>query len=143
MTAKDPHALAFAQQARAAGRSLEDIAQEMTSIGHPVTAMTLSRWLRDPAAPKEPRAKRPKATAALKADLASRKPPSDPPAAPADDLSAALDFTRTQLRETRKRAEEAVAVGNHTAAQRYGRDAAGLIAVLDRKSTRLNSSHRL
>lgn len=132
----DPDAVAFAAERRKAGLSLPAIAEEMKAIGHPVTAMTISRWLADPSAPKEPRGPRRKAAAQRpRQALSDRKPPSSPPGAPDtapdDALGSTLDTLRRMLASTLKEAESA-RVLNPKLSQQLGRDAANMANTIAR-----------
>jgi hypothetical protein len=116
---KDPDVLAFARERRAAGLSLEQIAAELVALQTPVTAMTLSRWLAEPGAPKETRGPKRKA----EAQRFQRRQPSEPPAAstlPPED-EPLIDFMRRQLRTMQGDAEQA-RVANPVLYQRLVRD---------------------
>jgi hypothetical protein len=124
---KDPDVLAFAKERRAAGLSLEQIAAELTQLETPVTAMTLSRWLAEPGAPKEQRTKR-KAPAQRPGD---RKPPSAPPPAAEDAPIDTLATMRRTLARTLQDVE-AQRIVNPKLAQQLGRDAATYAAIVAR-----------
>ena len=127
---KDPDVLAFARERRAAGLSLEQIAAELVALQTPVTAMTLSRWLAEPGAPKETRGPKRKAAAQRPG---ARKPPTDPPAPPPTDAEPAdtLTVMRRTLADT-LREVEAQRVINPKLAQQLGRDAATYAAIVAR-----------
>lgn len=124
---KDPDVLAFARERRAAGLSLEQIAAELTALETPVTAMTLSRWLADPAAPKEPRGPR-RAKSAAKRPT-PKAPPTEPP--PDDEPIDTLATMRLTLART-LREVEAQRMINPKLAQQLGRDAATYAAIVAR-----------
>lgn len=128
-------AVQYALDGIKAGRSLEDLARDITAGGYSVTKMTVSRW-RDKygGAPQQPK------PGALAADLGKRAEaraaaPAEPEAPPVDAVTSqedALAFTRRMLADTLKRAKDAEVVGNYSAAQRAGRDASALVTVLAR-----------
>lgn len=115
---KDPDVLAFARERRTAGLSLEQIAAELSALETPVTAMTLSRWLAEPGAPKETRGPKRKA----EAQRFHRNSPPEPPAftLPPEDETL-IDFMRRQLRIMQGDAEQA-RVANPVLYQRLVRD---------------------
>lgn len=113
---KDPDVLAFAKERRAAGLSLEQISAELAKLETPVTAMTLSRWLADPGAPKEARGPKRKA----EAQRFQRSAPPEPPVLPPED-EPLIDFMRRQLRTMQGDAEQA-RVANPMLYQRLVRD---------------------
>lgn len=114
---KDPDVEAFVRERRAAGLSLEQIAAELAALDTPVTAMTLSRWLAEPGAPKEPRGPKRKAEAQR---FGRSLPPPEPPALPPEDETL-IDFMRRQLRTMQSDAEAARQV-NPVLYQRLVRD---------------------
>lgn len=133
---KDPDVLAFAKERRAAGLSLEQISAELTQLETPVTAMTLSRWLAEPGAPKETRTKR-KASPRRPGE---RRPPSAPPPAPPPADDAPVDTLATMRRTLANtlREVDAQRMINPKLAQQLGRDAAtyaAIVARLERNQT--------
>lgn len=126
-TMKDETTKAAVLAALATGRSLRDVARE-----HGVSAPTAMRW-RDAAASAKP------ASAPSIAERAARVikgAPAAPPPAPVedggDDDEDTLATLKRLLRAATTGAREAKAAGNHTASQRFGRDAAGLAASIAR-----------
>jgi hypothetical protein len=95
------------------GRSLRDVGEQFG-----VAPTTIMRWVK---------AAEPAPTIAERAeDIAPA--PAEPP--PEDEDT--LDMVRRMQRDMRASAEAAKADGNHTAAQRFMRDAAGLVPVIAR-----------
>lgn len=94
-----------------------------------VSQETVRRWIR------EERGEIPASSASRGVAAPTRPPPA--PAPPPDDaspedVSDTLAMLRRMMGETRRRAEEAAREGNHTAAQRYGRDVANLLNTIAR-----------
>ncbi len=115
----DPEIVTQAHELHAVGCPLSEIAG---TLG--VTKTTVSRWL------KQPRAEAPAPAPSIPSHMA-------PPAPPAPALEVTEDTVgtlRAMLNRTLKRSADAEASGNHTAAQREGRDAAMLMTVLARES---------
>lgn len=117
----DPELVAAAFELRAAGCPLREIAE---TLG--VTAPTVKRWLDDPppapvAAPSSPAGPLPSHMAPARSEIK--------PVAVGDDITQVV---QAMLERTLQRSADAEAGGNHTAAQREGRDAAALVTVLAR-----------
>jgi hypothetical protein len=125
---KDPDVLAFARERRAAGLSLEQISAELAALQTPVTAMTLSRWLAEPGAPKETRGPKRKATAQR---IGDRKPQEPPPEAAAVPVQETLPALKAMLANTLREAA-AQRVINPKLAQQLGRDAGVFATIVSR-----------
>ena len=102
------------------GRTLADIGKEIGA-----NASTISRWVKPKKKPSvSERAKRiapPRAPA----------PPEDEEEEPEEERST-LENSKRMQRNMQKAADKAAADGNHTAAQRFMRDAAGMSAIIAR-----------
>jgi transposase-like protein len=123
----DPAVVARAVEAvRRGGRSLADVARE-----HGVSKMTVKRWA-DAAEPRPDIAERAARIAAATGLGAAPEPPAAPPAADAASDVDTLEMARRSWRECLARARAAEAEGNHTAAQRSGRDAAAWAVLVAR-----------
>jgi|SRR6185369_4969760 len=130
-TPPDPDAVAFARERKAAGLSLSAIAEEMAAVGYPVTPMTLSRWLRDPAAAVEPRGpRRSKAKASTPRQALAGRAPAPPEQEPDADPGT-LEAMRAILTRT-IREVEAQRIINPKLAQQLGRDVGTYAAIVSR-----------
>ncbi len=117
----------------ARGFTLRAIAKELETTG-----TSVARWVNDakPAAKKAPKKAKPSAAERVK-KLKTKAPAEDaentePDAEIEEEELDTLGTIRRMQRNALKGARDATADGNHTAAQRYTRDAAGLVPVIAR-----------